>query len=163
MTFGEKIHHLRKMAGLSQEQLAEKLGVSRQAISRWEMGTVPDMENAVKISKFFDCSLDYLVKDEVDNPKGKEDQVTTNAQKNRIYIFSGVMGAVGALGLLILGILSSVCPAVIYDPPQGEVRAVVDEGFSAFLKFHHLTWLFILCCGFVLAAIILWLYRKKRR
>ena len=45
MKFGEKLQKLRKENGLSQEQLAEKLNVSRQAISKWEMGTIPDMEN----------------------------------------------------------------------------------------------------------------------
>ena len=42
MKFGEKLQKLRKENGLSQEQLAEKLNVSRQAISKWEMGTIPD-------------------------------------------------------------------------------------------------------------------------
>ena len=60
MTFSEKLQRLRKVNGLSQEQLAEKLNVSRQAISKWEMGAIPDMDNVIKISRFFDCSLDYL-------------------------------------------------------------------------------------------------------
>ena len=55
MKFGEKLQKLRKENGLSQEQLAEKLNVSRQAISKWEMGTIPDMENVVKIGRYFDC------------------------------------------------------------------------------------------------------------
>ena len=42
---GQKIRKFRKGCGLSQEQLAEKLNVSRQAVSKWEMGTIPDMEN----------------------------------------------------------------------------------------------------------------------
>ena len=45
MTFGEKLQRLRKTNGLSQEQLSEKLNVSRQAISKWELGTIPDMDN----------------------------------------------------------------------------------------------------------------------
>ena len=61
MTFGEKLQRLRKTNGLSQEQLSEKLNVSRQAISKWELGTIPDMDNILKISRFFDCSLDYLM------------------------------------------------------------------------------------------------------
>lgn len=63
MTFGEKLLFLRRQGGLSQEQIAEKLNVSRQAMSRWEAGAIPDMENVVKISGFFDCSLDYLMND----------------------------------------------------------------------------------------------------
>ena len=66
MTFGEKLLFLRKQSGLSQEQIAEKLNVSRQAVSRWEAGAIPDMENVVKISSFFDCSLDYLMNDAIE-------------------------------------------------------------------------------------------------
>lgn len=66
MTFGEKLQKLRKSNNFSQEQLAEKLGVSRQAISKWEMGTLPDIENIVRISQYFDCSLDYLLNNEND-------------------------------------------------------------------------------------------------
>ena len=75
MTFAEKLQRLRKQNGLSQEQLAEKLNVSRQAVSKWEMGTIPDMENMVKLGRYFDCSLDYLMKDEVDDDN---DQDTNN-------------------------------------------------------------------------------------
>lgn len=61
MDFGEKLQNLRKENGFSQEQLAEKLNVSRQAVSKWESGALPDVDNIVKISSFFDCSLDYLL------------------------------------------------------------------------------------------------------
>lgn len=65
MTFADKILKLRKQAGLSQEELAEKLNVSRQAISRWEMGTsVPDAVNLLQMSKLFGITVDYLINDE---------------------------------------------------------------------------------------------------
>lgn len=60
----QKLYDLRKSRGLLQEELAEKLGVSRQAISKWEMGTgVPTLENLIGISDFFGVTLDSLVKD----------------------------------------------------------------------------------------------------
>ena len=80
MTFAEKLQKLRKQNGLSQERLAEKLNVSRQAVSKWEMGTIPDMENMVKLGRYFDCSLDYLMKDEVDTDN---DQDTNNHNMDR--------------------------------------------------------------------------------
>jgi len=59
MTFGEKLTTLRKQHGLSQEDLAEKLSVSRQAVSRWELdSTLPDAENLLQISKLFSVSID---------------------------------------------------------------------------------------------------------
>lgn len=68
MTFAQKFQTLRKQAGLSQEQLAERLSVSRQAISRWENGEVlPDAPNLVSISKLFGVSIDYLLHDDFDS------------------------------------------------------------------------------------------------
>lgn len=65
MTFGEKLLQLRKEHGLSQEELAEQLNVSRQAISRWEAGnSLPDTVHVVKLSKLFAVTTDYLLHDE---------------------------------------------------------------------------------------------------
>ena len=62
MEIGNKIHQLRKISGMTQEQLSEKLNVSRQTISKWESGnTSPDLESIVKISKIFHVSLDDLL------------------------------------------------------------------------------------------------------
>jgi len=62
---GEKIHRLRKGKGLSQEELASQLNVSRQAISKWELGeSVPDTENVVQLSKLFEVSTDFLLNDD---------------------------------------------------------------------------------------------------
>ena len=65
MTFGEKIQKLRKEAGLSQEELSYQLGVSRQAISKWERDNgYPETEKIVRMSKLFHVSLDYLLNEE---------------------------------------------------------------------------------------------------
>lgn len=65
MTFGEKLKSLRRQAGMSQEQLAEKLGVSRQAVTKWETdGGIPDIENIMAISALFDISIDELFSNE---------------------------------------------------------------------------------------------------
>lgn len=64
MTLGEKLQKLRTEAAISQEELAEQLGVSRQAISKWELDkTVPDVAYIVKLSDLFRVSTDYLLKD----------------------------------------------------------------------------------------------------
>lgn len=65
MTFAEKLRTLRKQAGMSQEKLADKLGVSRQAITKWETDTgIPDIENIMAISALFDVSIDELLSNE---------------------------------------------------------------------------------------------------
>ena len=62
MTFGEKIQKLRKEARLSQEELSYRLGVSRQAISKWERDSgYPETEKIIRMSALFNVSLDYLV------------------------------------------------------------------------------------------------------
>lgn len=61
----EKIRDLRRKSGLSQEELAEKLDVSRQAVSKWETGAaVPTTEKTVELADFFGVSLDYLLRDD---------------------------------------------------------------------------------------------------
>ena len=66
MSLGEKIREQRKQAGLSQEQLAEKLNVSRQAITKWETDKgIPDVANLIAISDEFGLSLDELIKGDV--------------------------------------------------------------------------------------------------
>ena len=65
MTFAEKLKELRKQKGISQEQLAEKIYVSRQAITKWESGNgIPDIENLIAISNLFNESLDSLLSEE---------------------------------------------------------------------------------------------------
>ena len=67
MKLGDKILMLRKKEGMSQEQLAEKLDVSRQAISRWELGSaLPDANNIRQLSRVFAVSADYLLNDDED-------------------------------------------------------------------------------------------------
>ena len=62
MEFNKKLYELRKQKGISQEELSEKLNVSRQTLSKWELGTsTPDMEKLIAISDYFEISLDELV------------------------------------------------------------------------------------------------------
>lgn len=64
MNFSDKLKEIRKNEGLSQEQLAEKIGVSRQAITKWETGKgLPDVENMVIIAEIFKTTLDELLRD----------------------------------------------------------------------------------------------------
>ncbi len=65
MSLGEKIYLLRKKSGMSQDELAETMDVSRQSISKWEAGkSTPSIESLVAMSEIFHVSVDYLVKDD---------------------------------------------------------------------------------------------------
>ena len=66
MNFNEKLVTLRKDSGMSQDALAEKLGVSRQAVSKWELGTaMPETENIIKIAKIFSVEIDWFLEHKV--------------------------------------------------------------------------------------------------
>jgi len=69
MTFSEKLALQRKKQGLSQEQLADRLGVTRQSVSKWESGlSLPEIGKLVALSELFGVSVDYLVKDAMTEP-----------------------------------------------------------------------------------------------
>lgn len=71
MHLGEKLLYLRKTKGISQEQLAAQITVSRQAISKWELGeSQPDTDNVKQLAKLFDVTTDFLLDDDVDIPIG---------------------------------------------------------------------------------------------
>ena len=63
-TFPEKLVELRRKAGISQEKLADRLGVTRQSVSKWESGAaLPELTKLIALSDMFSVSVDYLVKD----------------------------------------------------------------------------------------------------
>ncbi|MDE6432699.1 MAG: helix-turn-helix domain-containing protein [Lachnospiraceae bacterium] len=121
MNVADRIQNLRKIKGISQEQLAEAIGVSRQAVSKWESEqSTPDLEKIVLMSDFFDVTTDYLLKgieptneiehmtvgDVIDN------KILTDANGKRVkkilryvlYVFIGVL-AVDLLAFVIYVII----------------------------------------------------------
>ena len=105
MKFEEKLIALRKSKNWSQEALAEKLGTTRQAVSRWETGiTLPDVENLKKICDVFSVSADYLINDnaeDIGKNKHIERQINTRAY---LFLVSGVTCWSLAVFNLIYGI-----------------------------------------------------------
>lgn len=101
MKLSEKIIRLRKGRGLSQEELAERLGVSRQAVSRWESGTaLPDAGNLRQISRLFEVSADYLLDEERESPEGPAAAVVQKPHRtNGKVIAGGCMAMMGFGGM----------------------------------------------------------------
>lgn len=93
MTFGEKLSSLRKQANLTQSDLAEKLNVSRQAITKWENGTgLPDLDNIKKLSSIFNTSIDELLDYKVEEIKleldtSKETINKENSKQSKVNQF----------------------------------------------------------------------------
>ncbi len=79
MLFAEKLIQLRKKYEMSQEELAEKVDVSRQSVSKWESGTsTPDLDKMIKLADVFEVSIDYLVNEDVDDPIYKDSDISAN-------------------------------------------------------------------------------------
>lgn len=137
MTMGEKLAKLRREHNLTQEQFAELLLVSRQSVSKWELNTTyPDTEKLIRISKLFDCSLDYLLKDEIEQMDINVEEANEEARYIKLRagvltylsfppIFGWIVGIYSLkfqkenmksktqIGLTIVGILFSLTLTVI--------------------------------------------------
>lgn len=88
MVFQDKLQLLRKKEGLTQEGVAEKLGVSRQAVSKWESGqSYPDMDKLIALSDLFDVSIDSLIKDHSGSNEKHEDVKAFYYYKRMHYEF----------------------------------------------------------------------------
>lgn len=174
MTFSSKLQKLRKAGNLSQEQLAAELHVSRQAISKWELGTLPDINNLVKISNFFDCSLDYLMSDIEDDSEGRladnnqepldkkiSDHSLYIPKKYLIFLISGFGMFISILSFIVLKFLSVIYPAPI-------TRQAEDgswyTGFVGYIDYHDLHGLIdVLFIIFMIAFTILTMFLFVRK
>lgn len=94
MILAEKIMKLRKQNGWSQEELAMKLNVSRQSVSKWESGaSIPDLDKILKLSQIFEVSTDYLLKDEMEEDTARttlvsyeEDPISGEEELNTVSL-----------------------------------------------------------------------------
>lgn len=103
MEIGNKINQLRKLSGMTQEQLAEKLNVSRQTISKWESdSTSPDLESIVKISRIFHVSLDDLLKEGEAGVANKIDEQITLEDLMKINLHNRKMTLLLISGLIFI-------------------------------------------------------------
>lgn len=119
MTLADRIQNLRKIRGISQEELADKIGVSRQAVSKWESEqSSPDLEKVILLSDYFDVTTDYLLK----GIEPKPDTQTKKEEDARIY--SAVGTAFNFIGLVIA--------VIIWIEKQTPVSVAVGFVFFAF-------------------------------
>lgn len=99
MNIADRIQHLRKVKGVSQEELADKIGVSRQAVSKWESEqSIPDIDKVIIMSTYFDVTTDYLLKG-IENPHADE------AERPDARIFAIVGTVLDFVGVVIAAAL----------------------------------------------------------
>lgn len=153
---GEKIHQLRKGKGMSQEELASQLTVSRQAISKWELGeSVPDTDNVMQLSKLFAVSTDYLLNNDYENdtdiPAVKVNITNTEiAYRLRVKKTSYWLIGIGLLGILSMWVLS-----FIFNEVRGDL--------NAFMATYKLVPVFTICCIMLIRGLILMLIVRFKK
>ncbi len=165
MTTADRIQSLRKAKGISQEELADKLGVSRQAVSKWESEqSAPDVERIVMLSEYFGVTTDYLLKgiESLDSEKRERADARVYTLAGSVMCFAGVIiaaavwhetqnaaatvaGAVfEALGALIFGV-------GMYSPNTANKQKAKNTFFTVnvwTLSFIPLSFIFnVLSCG----------------
>jgi transcriptional regulator with XRE-family HTH domain len=140
MAFSEKLYELRKKRGLSQEELAEALDVSRQAISKWESGrALPEAGKLLTVSEYFGVSLDELMKEdapplhsapeEKNEPETKEPETKAPEKGSLKKRTLGLIVCIGGLVCLILfGLLFLLFPASSEDLAASSVIRLDGRG-----------------------------------
>ena len=125
MSIGSKLAQARKTANLTQEQLAERLGVTRQAVSRWESDAAyPETEKIVRMARLLNVSCDYLLRDDIaagDRPAPPPDPVTrllmrAVGRKVRVSLFDGE------------GIPGDWCVMLDFDGSWANIELVKKKG-----------------------------------
>ena len=164
MTIGDKILNMRKARGWSQEELADRVGVTRQAVSRWESNSAkPDADKIVDICDLFGVSADYLLRDKY----AGEGELNTPSEPAPTPHLTPSVTAVQILGILLiisailifcaLGIMSAV------DPWLYSVDGVDYRGIPAYIMANHLWWLVNLDVIVLLTGILLLIGRTPLR
>jgi Predicted transcriptional regulators len=119
MTIADRIQSLRKVKGISQEQLADKIGVSRQAVSKWESEqSSPDLEKIILLSDYIEVTTDYILKGIEPKPDLSE------KRKTDARIFSAVGTALNFIGLIVA--------IYIWTEKQSVSSVVIGFTFIAF-------------------------------
>lgn len=118
MKLADNIYSLRKSKGLSQEKLAERINVSRQTISNWELGeTLPNPEQLIMLSDVFEKSIDELVGNEI---KSDPKQAVSDNTKTTKLIYTGF--------IIFFGLISGVCADAANRFQIWEIFAVMIAG-----------------------------------
>ena len=108
MKFGDNLRNLRKSKKLSQEELSEKVGVSRQSVSKWESGAAyPEMNNMLILCKIFNCRINDLLSEKIEDFNSFDEEVKMNVVKfennkqKKMKILTKILSIFGKIGNII--------------------------------------------------------------
>ncbi len=132
MQFGEKLQLLRKARGWSQEELAQQINVSRQALSKWESGAaVADTENVIALSRLFGVSTDYLLLSESETAGAAVNPVSAPAKESKWPVPRIVLYAVFLMVVCICGTILLVCNLYngeVFEPTMHRLALQMIKG-----------------------------------
>lgn len=175
MTFGARLQELRLRHGMSQDALADKLGVSRQAVSKWERDeATPDLDKIIKLSELYGISLDALLKGE--SQPAKTQQMPPHPHKadwNRILTWGGLLGGsamvvwglTNAVGLMAYEQIASNMLSGAVNVMGVTMTGEAQNMFSQFLPTSQILWVAPVAKLLIGAALIglgLWARKKGR-
>lgn len=165
MTLGEKILNMRKARGWSQEELADRAGVSRQAVSRWESGSAkPDADKIVAVCDLFGVSTDYLLRDNYEGGKTAGPAVPqkpmrqVNVKRKILQIYA----TWSAIALFYLKFMSSVSPKAYVHREMLESGEIITSqnivrGLLGFVLYYNLGWFLIsVLIGIAVGLVLIW-------
>lgn len=140
MTLGQKIFELRNEQKMSQRDLAEKLNVSRQSISKWETdASVPELDKLIMLSDLFHITMDELVKDEIHEKSTDEEKETTEKNSSETVIINKQMSTQKIIGFILLGAGILSLPLLFLIGPTALIFSTAFIFFSLicfFIKKH---------------------------
>ncbi len=114
MTLGQKIFELRNKQKMSQGDLAEKLNVSRQSISKWETdASVPELDKLIMLSDLFNITMDELVRDELPEKDTDEKKASTEKSNPETVVINKQMSTQKIIGFILLG-AGIICLPMLY-------------------------------------------------
>ena len=174
MKLSEKIVQLRKSQGLSQEELAERLGLSRQAVSRWESGTaLPDAGNLLQLSRLFGVTADYLLDEERESPEAPTAANATKPHRtNGKMIAGGVMAMLGFWGNVIIYIASRfvevMIPHRVWSTDHSTWQYwwdsnVTGHSWKFFVQKYDLEWIVTALTILLIVGLVLLMREKKKQ
>lgn len=154
MTIGEKIYTLRKSNGWSQEELADRIGVTRQAISRWEADSAkPEADKIIELCDLFQISADYLLRDMEPEAPPAAPAPAPAPSFTPVRFFGALLAGFGLVILAVLVVVGQVEGYQIY------LDSVRYDGFVSYLFVNDL-WGFLFLDLVAIAAGLLLLFPK---
>ena len=159
MKFGDNLKRIRKMRKISQEELADKLGVSRQSVSKWETGeNYPSMTNIMCLCTIFKCNINELVHEDMVDINSLDEEVKMSVVKfksekqKKVRVLSKIIAVIGKIGwilsivgICLIGVIAIALPFALKNiniednkiVTNSNIVEVVDEGNKLVLKHNN--------------------------